>query len=88
MSKPKLKAYNRINDFVNEFGNTIFLADKSVLHCKICYIKVSAEKRFTVIHHIIKTVKHIQRINRQQLLKLTKNNLNLFLSQKKKQPFM
>lgn len=56
---------------MKEFGETIFLSDKSVLYCKICDIKVNAEKIFTVIQHI-KTVKHIQNINLQQL-KLIKN---------------
>jgi len=63
MPRPKPKAYDRLNNFVKEFGETIFLADKSVLFCKICDIKVSAEKRFTVIQHI-KTAKHIQGLNR------------------------
>jgi len=84
MPKPKPKHYDRLNDFVKEFGETIFSSDKSVLYCKMCDIKVSAEKRFTVIQHL-KTAKHIQNISRQQLKLTTKiNNLYLLLSQKKK----
>ncbi|XP_050531050.1 uncharacterized protein LOC126899859 [Daktulosphaira vitifoliae] len=66
MPRPKPKVYDRLNDFVKEFGEIIFSADKSVLFCKICDIKVSAEKRFTVIQHI-KTAKHIQGLYWQQL---------------------
>jgi len=62
MPEPKLKAYDRINDFVKEFGNTIFVVDLSVLYCKRCDIKISAKKIFIIIHHI-KTAKHIQSIN-------------------------
>lgn len=66
MPRPNPKLYDRLNDFVKEFGETIFSADKSVLYCKICDIKVNAVKRFTVIQHL-KTAKHIQGINRQEL---------------------
>lgn len=76
MLRLKLKAYDELNDFVKEFGKTIFSANKPILCCKIWGIKVYAEKRYTVIQHV-KRAKHIQSINRQQL-KLTK--LKQFIS--------
>ncbi|KAL4113266.1 hypothetical protein QTP88_016925 [Uroleucon formosanum] len=85
MPRPKPKAYDRLNNFVKEFGETIFLADNSVLFCKICDIKVSSEKRFTVIQHI-KTSKHIQGLNRLQL-KSTKTQQLVSTSFSKKNDF-
>lgn len=66
MSRSKSKAYDRMNNFVKEFGKTTFWADKSALYCKTCDFKVSAKKRFTAIQHV-KIAKLIQGINRQQL---------------------
>jgi len=85
MPRPKPKAYDRLNNFVKEFGETIFLADKFVLFCKICDIKVSAEKIFTVIQHI-KTAKHIQGLNRLHL-KPTKTQLLVSTSFSEKNDF-
>jgi len=49
---------------------SVFLIDKSILFCKICEVKFSANKRFTVLQHL-KTEKHIR------------GQLNELISQKK-----
>jgi glutamine synthetase len=57
-----------------------------IVYCKICDIKVNAEKRFTVIQHV-KTAKHIQGINRQEL-KSNKTQQFVSNSLKKKNDFI
>lgn len=58
----------------------MFSIDQTVLFCKLCEVKVSAEKRFTVLQHL-KTEKHIKSVNRidkpkksQQLLEFNQPN--------------
>jgi len=33
-------------------GNQFFLTDGSVLFCKVCEVRVAAEKKFTVTQHV------------------------------------
>lgn len=51
---PKLKTSNsaKLKQFVSEYGDTVFSSDGTILYCKICEVKVSAEKRFTVDQHV------------------------------------
>jgi len=65
---PKVKTntyYSRLQSYVSEFGNSVFLIDQSVLFSKLCDVRVSAEKRFTVMQHNI-TEKHIKSVNRNK----------------------
>jgi hypothetical protein len=47
---PKVKCYDseRLRGFVKEFGEKYFTTDEIILFCKLCEVKVKAEKRFTV----------------------------------------
>jgi len=70
-----LKCLNKRNHwlviyaYVCEFGENIFTTDGTVLYYKICNLKVSAEKKFTVNH--VTRDKHImgieKKINRKYL---------------------
>jgi tRNA G46 methylase TrmB len=53
---PKINA-NIFNKYVKQCGEDTFATDSTMLYCKICEVKVSANKKFTVTQHI-KTNKH------------------------------
>jgi hypothetical protein len=48
---PKINA-NIFNKYVKQFGEDTFTTDGTMLYCKICEVKVSADKKFTVTQHI------------------------------------
>jgi hypothetical protein len=48
MPKVKTNTCSRLQSYVSEFGSSVFLIDESLLFCKLCEVKVSAQKRFTV----------------------------------------
>jgi hypothetical protein len=58
MPKYKVSDNSRLNSFVNQLGNDVFSTDGTVLFCKICEVKVAADKKFTVEQHISR-IKHI-----------------------------
>jgi len=58
MPKVKENTYNRLHSYVSEFGSSVFFVDKSILFCKRCDVKISADKRFAVLQHL-KTGKYI-----------------------------
>lgn len=58
MPKIKSSTSSRLRDYVNEFGKDVFTTDGTILLCKICNIKVAAEKKFSIQQHISR-VKHI-----------------------------
>jgi hypothetical protein len=62
---PKVKCSDsvRLRGFVKEFGEKYFTTDGKILFCKLCEVKVTAEKRFTVQH--CNTAKHKSCINRE-----------------------
>jgi hypothetical protein len=47
---PKVKCSDsvRLHSFVKEFGEKYFTTDGIILFCKLCEVKVTTEKRFTV----------------------------------------
>jgi hypothetical protein len=51
MSEVKCSNSVRLCGFVKEFGKKYFTADGIILFCKLCEMKVTAEKRFTVQQH-------------------------------------
>jgi hypothetical protein len=53
---PKINA-NIFSKYVKQFGKDTFATDGTMLYCKICEVKVSADKKCTVTQHI-KTNKH------------------------------
>ncbi|KAL4123362.1 hypothetical protein QTP88_015558 [Uroleucon formosanum] len=54
--------FARLRNFVKEFGEDIFSCDNAVLFCKVCGVKVSAEKKYNIQQHITRD-KHIQQLN-------------------------
>lgn len=52
MHKYKVSDNTRFNLFVNHFGKEVFSSDGTVLFCKICEVKVAADKKFTIEQHI------------------------------------
>ena len=63
---PKLKCSDsvRLRGFVKEFGEKYFTSDGKILFCKLCEVKVTAVKRFTVQQHC-NTAKHKDCVNRE-----------------------
>jgi hypothetical protein len=62
---PKVKCSDsvRLRGFVEEFGEKYFITDGKMLFCKLCEVKVTAEKRFTVQH--CNTAKHKSCVNKE-----------------------
>jgi hemerythrin superfamily protein len=56
---PKLKCSDivRLYGFVKEFGEKHFTTDGIILFCKLCEVKVTAEKRF-IVEQRCNTAKH------------------------------
>jgi hypothetical protein len=52
--------------FVKEFGEKYFTADGIILFCKLCEVKVTAEKRFTVQQRCNTAKQRKQRIRREK----------------------
>jgi hypothetical protein len=63
---PKVKCSDsvRLRGFVTEFGEKYFNTDGIISFCKLCEVKVTAEKRFTVQKHC-NTAKHKSCVNRE-----------------------
>ena len=50
---PKLKpSKTLLGELVSEFGVEVFTTDGSIILCKYCAVKVSAEKRYHVQQHV------------------------------------
>jgi hypothetical protein len=62
---PKVKCSDsvRLHSFVKEFGEKYYTADGIILFCKLCEVKVTVEKCFTVQH--CNTAKHKSCVNRE-----------------------
>jgi hypothetical protein len=63
---PEVKCSDSVKfcGFVKEFGEKYFTTDGIILFCKLCEVKVMAEKCFTVQQHC-NTAKHKSCINRE-----------------------
>src|SRR5215475_476976 len=63
---PKVKYFDsaKLRGFVKEFGEKYFFTDGIILFCKLCEVKFTAEKRFTVQQHC-NTAKHKSCLNRE-----------------------
>ena len=57
MTKVKCSDSVGLCGFVKEFGEKYFTVDWKILICKLCEVKVMAEKHFTVRQHC-NTAKH------------------------------
>ena len=65
MPKVKFSDSVRLRGFVKEFGEKYFTADGKIFFCKLCEVKVTAEKRFTVQQHC-NTAKH-KKLRKQRI---------------------
>src|SRR5215510_3994686 len=80
--KIKVKCFDsaKLRGFVKEFGEKYCCTDGIILFCKLCEVKVTAEKRFTVQKHCntAKTKSCVNREfaaeSRQRLYKTTSYN--------------
>ena len=63
---PKVKCSDsvRLRGFVKEFGEKYFTTDGIILFCKLCEVKITAPKRFTVQQHC-NTPKQKSCVNRE-----------------------
>lgn len=57
----------RLQKYLREYGD-VFSSDGDILLCKVCTVKVNAEKKFTVTQHL-KTNKHTMLATRQKVSK-------------------
>ena len=64
MPKVKCSSSVKLRGFIKEFGDKYFSTDGEILFCKMCEVKVTADKRFTVQQHC-NTVKHKSCVNRE-----------------------
>ena len=64
MPEVKCSDSARLRGFVKAFGEKYFTADGIILFCKLCELKVTSEKRFTVQQHC-NTAKHKSCVNRE-----------------------
>lgn len=75
MPKTKSSVSSRLRDLVLEFGEDVFTSDGIVLFCKVCNIKVNADKKYNIQQHIARE-KHVHGIERKNKDK-TKSQLLL-----------
>lgn len=48
--------------YIFEYDDNIFSSNGDILFCKLCEVKITCKKQFTVLH--LKTDKHIHAIER------------------------
>jgi len=65
MPKAKSSDVCRLRSYVQQYGESIFSTDGSVLFCKICEVRVAAEKKFTVTQHVGRE-KHLRALDIQK----------------------
>jgi len=66
---PKIKPSDRcrLRAYVQELGENIFSNDGNILFCKVCEVKVAAEKKFTITQHISRDKHFLCHLNQYQL---------------------
>lgn len=65
MPEVKSLTSHRLRLYVNEFGKDIFSTDGTILFCRVCEVKVSSEKKNTILQHISRE-KHVQGLHQQE----------------------
>lgn len=72
MPKQKSSQSSRMRLYVSEFGADVFSTDGLVLFCKVCEVKVAADKKYTIQQHITRD-KHLRGIQKrnEQMTSLT-----------------
>ncbi|KAL4125966.1 hypothetical protein QTP88_010198 [Uroleucon formosanum] len=86
MPKNKTSTSARLRTFVSEFRSDIFSTDGYILFCKICDVKVAADKKFTVEQHVSRQ-KHINGIDRKNLQTEKSKNQSLLTQPSRKCTF-
>ena len=74
MRKVKMPCLDRVCGYVRENGSDMFSTDGQILFCKICEMKVAADKKFTITQHVSRD-KHRNGLQRQ--ISGTKNQILL-----------
>lgn len=64
MPKVKMPYLDRLRGYVREYGSDVFSTDGQILFCKICEVKVAADKKFTITQHVSRD-KHRKGLQRQ-----------------------
>jgi len=77
MPKQKQMTPRRLQSYVAEFGTEIFSTDNKILFCKICNMKISCEKHFSVTQHIT-AEKHFKAVKRVYDRKIKYTRINKF----------
>lgn len=77
MPKVKQSMAHKLNNFVSRYGEKVFSTDGNILFCKLCEVRVAAEKKFTIDQHV-KREKHIRGL---QLLEGKKTTHQMLLGQ-------
>jgi len=67
---------NAIKKYFLEFEENVFSCDESVLFCKLCETKVSAERRYMAAKHI-ETEKHKRTVYRKNTTKTSTSKLQV-----------
>jgi len=62
MPEVKCSSNAKLRRFIKEFGDKYFSTDREILFCKMCEVKVTADKRFMVQQHC-NIVKHKSCVN-------------------------
>lgn len=65
---------DRLRGYVREYGSDVFSTDGQILFCKICEVKVAANKKFTITQHVSRD-NHKQELQRK--ISGTKNQVLL-----------
>lgn len=63
-----------LRDLVKEFAEDIFTCDNSVLFCKICNVKVVADKTYNIQQHITRE-KHVKGLKLRKETETTKSQV-------------
>jgi len=74
MPKVKIPCLDRLRGYVREYGSDVFSTDGQIVFCKICEVKVAADKKFTITQHVSRD-KHKQGLQRK--ISGTKNQVLL-----------
>lgn len=72
--------------YVREFRENIFSSDGQIILCKLCEVRVSHDKRYSIAQHI-KTVKHLKSVNLCQAKKQNFQSLFINNTVQNKDPF-
>lgn len=65
MPKVKESSVSKLKNYVSQYGEKVFSTDGVILYCKICDVRVGAEKKFSVDQHVNRE-KHKRGLQRLQ----------------------